>query len=119
MFLLASEIQMMALPHTQYVIAEASAPGTGANTGQVKTVSERWAMCSFVLAVALHVTEAESYYFVFCFRMSFFYFVARQSSSQPEACCALKCIPVVAVLKRLHTHKINQASFCTYLGMNV
>lgn len=32
-----SEIQMMALPHTQYVIAEASTPVTGVNSGQVKT----------------------------------------------------------------------------------
>ncbi|KAG7255844.1 LOW QUALITY PROTEIN: hypothetical protein CRUP_035731 [Coryphaenoides rupestris] len=32
-----SEIQMMALPHTQYVIAEASAPTSAANGSQVKT----------------------------------------------------------------------------------
>ncbi|XP_076002532.1 PR domain zinc finger protein 10 [Genypterus blacodes] len=32
-----SEIQMMALPHTQYVIAEASTPGSGVNSSQVKT----------------------------------------------------------------------------------
>uniref|UniRef100_A0A8C1E9H1 PR domain zinc finger protein 10 n=2 Tax=Cyprinus carpio TaxID=7962 RepID=A0A8C1E9H1_CYPCA len=37
-----SEIQMMALPHTQYVIAEASTPVTAAvNSSQVKTVSGR------------------------------------------------------------------------------
>lgn len=35
----ASEIQMMALPHTQYVIAEATAPVSGVNSNQVKTVS--------------------------------------------------------------------------------
>uniref|UniRef100_A0A667XIY7 PR domain zinc finger protein 10 n=1 Tax=Myripristis murdjan TaxID=586833 RepID=A0A667XIY7_9TELE len=34
-----SEIQMMALPHTQYVIAEASTPVSGVNSSQVKTVS--------------------------------------------------------------------------------
>uniref|UniRef100_A0A667X8W4 PR domain zinc finger protein 10 n=1 Tax=Myripristis murdjan TaxID=586833 RepID=A0A667X8W4_9TELE len=33
-----SEIQMMALPHTQYVIAEASTPVSGVNSSQVKTV---------------------------------------------------------------------------------
>ncbi|KAG5269059.1 hypothetical protein AALO_G00197830 [Alosa alosa] len=32
-----SEIQMMALPHAQYVIAEASTPGSGGNSSQVKT----------------------------------------------------------------------------------
>ncbi|XP_056139182.1 PR domain zinc finger protein 10 [Lampris incognitus] len=32
-----SEIQMMALPHTQYVIAEASTPVSGVNSSQVKT----------------------------------------------------------------------------------
>ncbi|XP_061733838.1 PR domain zinc finger protein 10 [Nerophis ophidion] len=32
-----SEIQMMALPHAQYVIAEATTPVTGANGNQVKT----------------------------------------------------------------------------------
>lgn len=37
----ASEIQMMALPHAQYVIAEASTPVSGVNSNQVKTVSER------------------------------------------------------------------------------
>lgn len=31
---------MMALPHTQYVIAEASTPVSGVNSNQVKTVSE-------------------------------------------------------------------------------
>lgn len=36
----ASEIQMMTLPHTQYVIAEASTPVSGVNSSQVKTVSE-------------------------------------------------------------------------------
>ncbi|KAF1394401.1 hypothetical protein PFLUV_G00026830 [Perca fluviatilis] len=36
----SSEIQMMALPHTQYVIAEASTPVSGVNSNQVKTVSE-------------------------------------------------------------------------------
>uniref|UniRef100_A0A8C2X0E2 PR domain zinc finger protein 10 n=1 Tax=Cyclopterus lumpus TaxID=8103 RepID=A0A8C2X0E2_CYCLU len=36
-FLSASEIQMMALPHTQYVIAEASPPVSGVNSNQVKT----------------------------------------------------------------------------------
>lgn len=35
----ASEIQMMALPHAQYVIAEASTPVSGVNGNQVKTVS--------------------------------------------------------------------------------
>uniref|UniRef100_A0AAR2ISC7 PR domain zinc finger protein 10 n=1 Tax=Pygocentrus nattereri TaxID=42514 RepID=A0AAR2ISC7_PYGNA len=36
-----SEIQMMTLPHTQYVLAEASTPVTAAvNSNQVKTVSE-------------------------------------------------------------------------------
>uniref|UniRef100_A0AAZ3PVI2 PR domain zinc finger protein 10 n=1 Tax=Oncorhynchus tshawytscha TaxID=74940 RepID=A0AAZ3PVI2_ONCTS len=34
-----SEIQMMTLPHTQYVIAEASTPVTGVNSAGVKTVS--------------------------------------------------------------------------------
>lgn len=33
----SSEIQMMALPHAQYVIAEASTPVSGVNTNQVKT----------------------------------------------------------------------------------
>ncbi|XP_046892312.1 PR domain zinc finger protein 10 isoform X2 [Hypomesus transpacificus] len=33
-----SEIQMMALPHTQYVIAEASTPVTGVNSGQTHYV---------------------------------------------------------------------------------
>ncbi|XP_023663030.1 PR domain zinc finger protein 10 [Paramormyrops kingsleyae] len=33
----SSEIQMMALPHAQYVIAEAGTPVTAVNTGQVKT----------------------------------------------------------------------------------
>lgn len=33
----SSEIQMMALPHAQYVIAEASTPVSGANSNQVKT----------------------------------------------------------------------------------
>uniref|UniRef100_A0A3Q2XZS3 PR domain zinc finger protein 10 n=1 Tax=Hippocampus comes TaxID=109280 RepID=A0A3Q2XZS3_HIPCM len=33
----ASEIQMMTLPHAQYVIAEATTPVTGANSNQVKT----------------------------------------------------------------------------------
>nr|XP_040038857.1 PR domain zinc finger protein 10 isoform X2 [Gasterosteus aculeatus aculeatus] len=33
----SSEIQMMALPHTQYVIAEATAPVSGVNSNQVKT----------------------------------------------------------------------------------
>lgn len=33
----ASEIQMMALPHAQYVIAEASTPVSGVNSNQVKT----------------------------------------------------------------------------------
>ncbi|XP_068601428.1 PR domain zinc finger protein 10 [Brachionichthys hirsutus] len=33
----SSEIQMMALPHAQYVIAEASTPATGGNSSQVKT----------------------------------------------------------------------------------
>ncbi|KAM6973743.1 PR domain zinc finger protein 10 [Aplochiton taeniatus] len=32
-----SEIQMMTLPHTQYVIAEASAPVSGVNSGPMKT----------------------------------------------------------------------------------
>ncbi|XP_077422851.1 PR domain zinc finger protein 10 isoform X2 [Vanacampus margaritifer] len=32
-----SEIQMMTLPHAQYVIAEAAAPVTGANSNQAKT----------------------------------------------------------------------------------
>jgi len=36
----ASEIQMMALPNTQYVIAEASTPVSGVNSNPVKTVSE-------------------------------------------------------------------------------
>uniref|UniRef100_A0A665VZ67 PR domain zinc finger protein 10 n=1 Tax=Echeneis naucrates TaxID=173247 RepID=A0A665VZ67_ECHNA len=35
-----SEIQMMALPHAQYVIAEASTPVSGVNSNQVKTVSK-------------------------------------------------------------------------------
>ncbi|KAJ4935413.1 hypothetical protein JOQ06_016946 [Pogonophryne albipinna] len=33
----SSEIQMMALPHAQYVIAEASTPVSGGNSNQVKT----------------------------------------------------------------------------------
>uniref|UniRef100_A0AAQ5YIV1 PR domain zinc finger protein 10 n=1 Tax=Amphiprion ocellaris TaxID=80972 RepID=A0AAQ5YIV1_AMPOC len=33
----SSEIQMMALPHAQYVIAEASTPVSGVNSNQVKT----------------------------------------------------------------------------------
>ncbi|XP_060929291.1 PR domain zinc finger protein 10 isoform X1 [Limanda limanda] len=33
----SSEIQMMALPHAQYVITEASQPGAGVNNNQVKT----------------------------------------------------------------------------------
>uniref|UniRef100_A0A3Q3FY88 PR domain zinc finger protein 10 n=1 Tax=Labrus bergylta TaxID=56723 RepID=A0A3Q3FY88_9LABR len=32
-----SEIQMMTLPHAQYVIAESSTPGSGVNSNQVKT----------------------------------------------------------------------------------
>uniref|UniRef100_A0A665VYK5 PR domain zinc finger protein 10 n=1 Tax=Echeneis naucrates TaxID=173247 RepID=A0A665VYK5_ECHNA len=36
----SSEIQMMALPHAQYVIAEASTPVSGVNSNQVKTVSK-------------------------------------------------------------------------------
>lgn len=37
--LLASEIQMMALPHAQYVLADAGTPVTAtANSDQVKTV---------------------------------------------------------------------------------
>uniref|UniRef100_A0AAQ5YDL4 PR domain zinc finger protein 10 n=1 Tax=Amphiprion ocellaris TaxID=80972 RepID=A0AAQ5YDL4_AMPOC len=36
----SSEIQMMALPHAQYVIAEASTPVSGVNSNQVKTVSQ-------------------------------------------------------------------------------
>uniref|UniRef100_A0AAY4E1B1 PR domain zinc finger protein 10 n=1 Tax=Denticeps clupeoides TaxID=299321 RepID=A0AAY4E1B1_9TELE len=36
----SSEIQMMALPHAQYVIAEAGAPVTAVNSSQVKTVSD-------------------------------------------------------------------------------
>lgn len=36
----ASEIQMMTLPHAQYVIAEASTPVSGVSSNQVKTVSE-------------------------------------------------------------------------------
>ena len=36
----ASEIQMMALPHAQYVIAEASTAGATGNSSQVKTVSQ-------------------------------------------------------------------------------
>lgn len=31
---------MMALPHTQYVIAETSTPVSGVNSNQVKTVSK-------------------------------------------------------------------------------
>lgn len=31
---------MMTLPHTQYVIAEASTPVSGVNSSQVKTVSK-------------------------------------------------------------------------------
>lgn len=38
--LAASEIQMMALPHAQYVIAESSTPVSGGNSNQVKTVSD-------------------------------------------------------------------------------
>uniref|UniRef100_A0A673BB48 PR domain zinc finger protein 10 n=1 Tax=Sphaeramia orbicularis TaxID=375764 RepID=A0A673BB48_9TELE len=40
----SSEIQMMALPHAQYVIAEASTPVSGVNSNQVKTVrqNEYW-----------------------------------------------------------------------------
>ena len=34
----ASEIQMMALPHAQYVIAETNSAGSTGNTSQVKTV---------------------------------------------------------------------------------
>lgn len=37
----ASEIQMMALPHAQYVIAEASTPVSGVNSNQVKTVRKQ------------------------------------------------------------------------------
>uniref|UniRef100_A0A673B8R7 PR domain zinc finger protein 10 n=1 Tax=Sphaeramia orbicularis TaxID=375764 RepID=A0A673B8R7_9TELE len=37
----SSEIQMMALPHAQYVIAEASTPVSGVNSNQVKTVSKQ------------------------------------------------------------------------------
>lgn len=39
LYVAASEIQMMTLPHTQYVIAEASTPVSGVNSSQVKTVS--------------------------------------------------------------------------------
>uniref|UniRef100_A0A673B999 PR domain zinc finger protein 10 n=1 Tax=Sphaeramia orbicularis TaxID=375764 RepID=A0A673B999_9TELE len=38
----SSEIQMMALPHAQYVIAEASTPVSGVNSNQVKTVSDHF-----------------------------------------------------------------------------
>lgn len=41
----ASEIQMMTLPHTQYVIAEASTPVSGVNSSQVKTVSNNVPFC--------------------------------------------------------------------------
>uniref|UniRef100_A0AAR2KL15 PR domain zinc finger protein 10 n=1 Tax=Pygocentrus nattereri TaxID=42514 RepID=A0AAR2KL15_PYGNA len=41
--LLSSEIQMMTLPHTQYVLAEASTPVTAAvNSNQVKTVQTHY-----------------------------------------------------------------------------
>uniref|UniRef100_A0A8D3D115 PR domain zinc finger protein 10 n=1 Tax=Scophthalmus maximus TaxID=52904 RepID=A0A8D3D115_SCOMX len=36
-YFVASEIQMMALPHAQYVIAETSTPVSGVNSNQVKT----------------------------------------------------------------------------------
>lgn len=36
----SSEIQMMAIPHTQYVIAEAGAPVSALNSGQVKAVAQ-------------------------------------------------------------------------------
>lgn len=42
----ASEVQMMTLPHTQYVIAEASTPVSGVNS-QVKTVSKNERLCFF------------------------------------------------------------------------
>ncbi|MGH0181987.1 UNVERIFIED_CONTAM: hypothetical protein FKN15_008205 [Acipenser sinensis] len=37
----SSEIQMMAIPHTQYVIAEAGAPVSALNSGQVKAVAQQ------------------------------------------------------------------------------
>lgn len=43
----ASEVQMMTLPHTQYVIAEASTPVSGVNSSQVKTVSKNGPLCFF------------------------------------------------------------------------
>ncbi|MEQ2182864.1 PR domain zinc finger protein 10 [Goodea atripinnis] len=47
-----SEIQMMTLPHGQYVIAEPSTPVSGVNSSQVKTVNPRQFraghLCSFI-----------------------------------------------------------------------
>lgn len=41
----ASEVQMMTLPHTQYVIAETNTPVSGVNSSQVKTVSKNERLC--------------------------------------------------------------------------
>lgn len=52
--LLASEIQMMALPHAQYVLADAGTPVTAAaNSSQVKTV-RHWCKQEFCLCVYIY-----------------------------------------------------------------
>lgn len=43
----ASEVQMMTLPHTQYVITEANTPVSGVNSSQVKTVRKNGRLCFF------------------------------------------------------------------------
>lgn len=50
---------MMALPHAQYVIAEASTPVSGVNSNQVKTVSN--------IVVLIHVHFQDMW---LCFRRS-------------------------------------------------
>lgn len=60
----SSEIQMMALPHAQYVIAEASAPVSGVNSNQVKTthyvISEGQAELDSKQAVSETTAESQN-----------------------------------------------------------
>uniref|UniRef100_H3DFU1 PR domain zinc finger protein 10 n=1 Tax=Tetraodon nigroviridis TaxID=99883 RepID=H3DFU1_TETNG len=60
----ASEIQMMTLPHTQYVIAEASTPVSGVNSSQVKTthyvISEGQTELETKQNVAQNTTQAHA-----------------------------------------------------------
>eukprot|EP00066_Takifugu_rubripes_P017652 XP_011606918.1 PREDICTED: PR domain zinc finger protein 10 isoform X2 [Takifugu rubripes] len=59
-----SEVQMMTLPHTQYVIAEASTPVSGVNSSQVKTthyvISEGQTELETKQNVAQNTTQAHA-----------------------------------------------------------